>query len=159
MVFHFKTVESSAFRSFKRTECPQATHKEVQDLVLVSKIEVKIIQTRDAKVLQNPYQNGSKWTHIGFKNEAPRGTPSTFGGHFRGFWGSWRSWAAKCVLGGVLGRSWVGLGRVLGPSWGPSSASWKRLGCPRRPKNFAKTVQDASKMPPRQPKIRFSAKK
>ena len=117
-----------------------------------------MVQTRGAKVFQNSRQNGPKCIHVGSKNEAPRGTPSTFGGHFRGFWGSWRSWAAKCVLGGVLGRSWVGLGRVLGPSWGPSSASWKRLGCPRRPKNFAKTVQDASKMPPRQPKIRFSAK-
>ena len=75
------------------------------------------------------------------------------------FWVSGRVLAAKCVLGGVLGGSWVGLGRVLGPSWGPSSASWRRLGGPRRPKTFAKTAQDASKMPPRQPKIRFSAKK
>ena len=33
-------------------------------------------------------------------------------------------------LGGVLGGSWVGLGRVLGPSWGrlgSLGASWERL--------------------------------
>ena len=39
--------------------------------------------------------------------------------HFRSILGAWAVLAAKCVLGGVLGGSWVGLGRVLGPSWGP----------------------------------------
>ena len=45
------------------------------------------------------------------------------------------------------------------PSGRLESASWRRLGGPRRPKNFAKTAHDASKIPPRQLKIRFSAKK
>ena len=34
---------------------------------------------------------------------------------FRSILGIWAVLAAKCVLGGVLGGSWVGLGRVLGP--------------------------------------------
>ena len=35
--------------------------------------------------------------------------------HFRSILGVWAVLAAKCVLGGVLGGSWAGLGRVLGP--------------------------------------------
>ena len=59
------------------------------DLSLViqkyQKLTSTSIQNEVQKVFQNPRQNGPKCTHVGSKNEAPRGTPSTFGGHFRGF--------------------------------------------------------------------------
>ena len=72
-------------------------------------------------------------------------------------------------------RSWSVLGRLRAPyACGAHSnrASWRvlkasgavlggkarRLGSQENPKNFAKTGHDASKMAPRQPKIRFSAK-
>ena len=35
--------------------------------------------------------------------------------HFRSILGAWAVLAAKCVFGGVLDRSWLGLGRVLRP--------------------------------------------
>ena len=35
---------------------------------------------------------------------------------------------AKCALEGVLDRSWIGLGGVLGSSWGPSGAFGSRFG-------------------------------
>ena len=72
------------------------------------------------------------------------------------------SWAVFSHLGPSwrrLGLSW----RRLGPSWahlgGRLGAQAGRLGGQDKPKNFAKTTHDASKMPPRQPKIRFSPKK
>ena len=59
------------------------------DLSLViqkyKKLTSTSVQHEVQKVFQNPRQNGPKCTHVGSKNEAPRGTPSTFGGHFRGF--------------------------------------------------------------------------
>ena len=73
------------------------------------------------------------------------------------------------VLGGLWGRSWGGLEGILGDlegilahlgtSWRHLGGVLKRIGGPKRPKNFARTAQDGSKMPPRQPEIRFSAKK
>ena len=38
-------------------------------------IEVKMVQTRGAKVLQNPRQNSPKCTHVGSKKTRPRGVP------------------------------------------------------------------------------------
>ena len=59
MVFHLKTVESLTFRSSKGTECPQATYKELHDLVTAKS--------------------------LGSKNKAPRGTPTTYGNSFEVF--------------------------------------------------------------------------
>ena len=49
-----------------------------------------------------------------------------------------------------MGRSWVGLGRVLGPSWEPSSRLGGVLGAqdgpkllPRRPKMLLRCLQDS----------------
>ena len=79
---------------------------------------------------------------------------------------SWRRLGASWrPLGHVLGRlypSWAVLEAcwaVLGSSWGRLGAQAGRLGGQDNPKNSAKTTHDASKMPPRQPKIRFSPKK
>ena len=81
-------------------------------------------------------------------------------GHLGGLLGT--SWAVFSHLGPSwrrLGPSWRRLGGVLGSSWGRLGAQAGRLGGQDKPKNFAKTTHDASKMPPRQPKIRFSPKK
>ena len=50
------------------------------DLSLVIQKDQKLtstsIQNEAQKVFPNPRQNGPKCTHLGSKNEAPRGTPS-----------------------------------------------------------------------------------
>ena len=86
----------------------------------------------------------------------PGGVPHRFGGALKGSWallgGSW-AWNSNyddfCLI----------FLRVLGSSWGRLGAQAGRLGGQDNPKNSAKTTHDASKMPPRQPKIRFSPKK
>ena len=66
-------------------------------------------------------------------------------------------------FGGVLLDPLRGIqAQILGPQRYPPKRQEAEprhsvLGVSRLPKNFAKTAQDASKMPPRQPKIRFSA--
>ena len=57
-------------------------------------------------MVQNHRLNGPKCSHVGSKNEARRGAPSTFRGHFEVFE----------VLSG-LGRSGRGLRAVLHGSW------------------------------------------
>ena len=101
------------------------------------------------------------------------GRPAGVWGRLGGLGGSWASWTRLGASWGRLGASWGRLRAVLGPSWAVLEASWAvlgsswgrlgaqagRLGGQDNPKNFAKTTHDASKMPPRQPKIRFSPKK
>ena len=62
---------------------------------------------------------------------------------FQSLEGVWAVLAAKCVLGGVLGGSWVGLGRVLGPSWG-------HLGAQDGPSNLQDLPQTESNGRPRE---------
>ena len=107
--------------------------------------------------LQEGFKNG-------FQNGAELG--GQFWRHFGGLGGPWSplgpSWRHLKASWRRLGTSETfktPLGRLLGPILGHFSASWRRLQGPRPPKNFAKTAQDASKMLPRQPKIRFSATK
>ena len=83
------------------------------------------------------------------KNDPRRGTPSVRG-----------------RLARALGRSWAALehGTLITTIFVLfSCGSWAHLGVvlggQDNPKNSAKTTHDASKMRPRQPKIRFSAKK
>ena len=71
-------------------------------------------------------------------------------GHLGGLLGM--SWAVFSHLGPSwrrLGPSWRRLGGVLGSSWGRLGAQAGRLGGQDKPKNFAKTTHDASKMPPK----------
>ena len=85
----------------------------------------------------------------------PGGVPHRFGGALKGSWallgGSW-AWNSNyddfCLI----------FLRVLGSSWWRLGAQAVRLGGQDNPTNSAKTTHDASKMPPRQPKIRFSPK-
>ena len=76
-----------------------------------------------------------------------------------GFWAALGCFLVTIDLPDASGTPSRRLWGLLGPIQAAFSASWRRLGGPRRPKIFAKTAQDASKMLPRQPKIRFSAKK
>ena len=86
----------------------------------------------------------------------PRGVPHRLGVALKGSWallgGSW-AWNSNyddfCLI----------FLRVLGLPWGRLGAQDGRLGGQDDPKIFAKTTHDASKMLPRQPKIRFSRKK
>ena len=107
------------------------------------------------KNITSSWVRGPKCTHVGSKNEAWRGTPSTFGSHFRSFWVSWRSWTLWASADGLfallssslrelLSSSWVdsrgvleGLGEVLGVTLGPNMAAksrkyWKMCGSKRQ---------------------------
>ena len=82
-------------------------------------------------MLQNPRQNGPKCTHVGSKNEAGRGTPSGFGGHFPGFLGSWRSWS---LWAGVEAR----FARLLGGKGGQHGSKLASKIEPTSMKNLSK---------------------
>ena len=75
-----------------------------------------------------PTQHVRNAQHVGSKNQAPRGTPSTLGCVFSRFSGSWRCWTLCASVEGRLAWFWGLLAELFSGSWVTPEGFWAVLG-------------------------------